>query len=170
MSKAFTRESDDSPDLPLRSPPRSRYLPPGTSNYLTPGGAEKLRTELDELLQVKRPALASRAEGERRGQLHTLDQRVAYLQESLGSAVVVQPPPPPWNQVRFGATVTVRESDGTQSRYRLVGIDETDIDRDWVSWCSPIARGLLNRAMGERVRLRVPAGEREIEIIGIAYE
>ena len=82
----------------------------------------------------------------------------------------MNPPAPPHDQVRFGATVTVREPDGEESRYRIVGADETDIDRGWVSWLSPIAKALLNARLGERVRLRLPGGERELEITGITYE
>ena len=166
MSKAFTRESDDLPEIPIR-PLQSSALPPGSSNYLTRGGADRLRVELEDL-RKKRAELPTNPQSS--GELHALDQRIAYLQQSLQSAVVVEPPPLPWNVVRFGATVTLRELDGTHSTYRLVGVDETDLDRDWVSWCSPISRALLNRTIGERVRLRVPSGEREIEIDAIDYE
>lgn len=96
--------------------------------------------------------------------------RIDQLQESLQTAVVVPPPAQPWEQVLFGATVTVRDKAGEESRYRLVGVDETDIDRDWVSWCSPIARALLNARLGQRVRFHVPAGEQQLEIVGITYE
>jgi len=88
----------------------------------------------------------------------------------LQSAVIVEPSPKPWDQVRFGATVTVRENDGTESRYRIVGADEADPDRDWVSCCSPLARALLNARLGERVRVRAPAGEQQLEIVGITYQ
>ncbi|MDB6123976.1 MAG: gramicidin synthase [Pedosphaera sp.] len=169
MSKAFTRESDDVPDLPIvsRSP---SPLPPGAKNYLTSAGAQQLRDELDRLVQVERPQAVSLPESERRRHLQILDQRISYLEQSLQSAVIVQPPPEPWDQVRFGATVTVRDNNGIESKYRIVGVDETDIDRDWVSWCSPIAKALLNARLGQRVRFRVPAGEQQLEVAGIAYE
>lgn len=170
MSKAFTRESDDLPDLPIIPRPVSP-LPMGVKNYLTPGGAQRLREELDRLVQSERPRLASSPDdADARHQLRLLDQRIEYLRQSLGSAEVVPPPASPEDHVRFGATVTVRGSDGSEERYRLVGIDETDIDRGWVSWLSPIAKALLNARRGERVRFRFPAGEQELEITGIAYE
>ena len=169
MSKAFTRESDEVPEQPILL--RLPTLPPGTKNYLTPDGARRLREELDRLMQVERPQATAAAEGsDARGSLPSLDQRILHLQESLHTAVVVPPPAPPHEQVRFGATVTVRERGGEESRYRLVGVDETDIDRGWVSWLSPIARALLNARLGQRVRFKSPAGERELEITGIAYE
>jgi len=169
MSKAFTRESDDDgQDLPRVSRPTSA-LPPGAKNYLTAAGEKGLRAELERLVQVERPAAALGEEADGRRQLQLLDQRIVHLQESLQSAIVVEPPPQPWEQVRFGASVTVRDRTGSESRYRIVGIDEADVDRDWVSWCSPIARALLNARLGERVRFRVPAGEQELEIVAIAY-
>ena len=171
MSKAFTRESDDLPERP-NTPRASSLLPPGAKNYLTPEGAQRLGEELERLLQAERPRVAALPEagGARRQQLQALDQRILHLQESLQSAVIVPPPAPPWEQVRFGATVTVREESGAQTRYRIVGVDETDLDRDWVSWLSPIAKALLQTRLGQRVRFRFPSGEAELEIAGIDYE
>ena len=169
MSKAFTRESDDADDRPLPSRPIPT-LPAGAKNYFTETGAEQFRAELERLLQLERPAVAASGEGsETKRQLQIIDQRISQMQQSLESAIVVPRPPPPWDQVKFGATVTVQEASGLQEHYRIVGIDEADSDRDWVSWCSPIARALLNGRLGQRVRLRVPAGERELEIVGITY-
>jgi len=168
MSKAFTREddADDSP-APVRQWPK---VAPGAKNYVTVSGAQALRRELDDLLQEKRPALASVQTDDSRRELQLLDQRVLHLQESLGSAVIVEPPPQPWDQVRFGATVRVKEKQGEETAYRIVGVDEADIDRDWISWVSPLAKALLNTRVGERVRFRVPAGEQELEILEIRYE
>ena len=158
MSKAFTRESDDLPDRPTRSPLPS-LLPPGVKNYLTPDGARRLREELDRLIEI-----------ERSRRLPSLDQRIHYLGQCLDSAEVVPPPPKPWEQVRFGATVTVRDGGGGGSSYRIVGIDETDIEQNRVSWLSPIARTLLNARLGQRVRFKFPSGEEQLEIVRISYE
>jgi len=173
MSKAFTRESDDASELPVR-PPRASPLPPGTKNYLTPDGAARLRAELDELMQKERPGVAQdserAAEPDARHRHQTLDARIAELQQTLHTAVVVPAPAPPYEQVRFGATVLVREGNGEEARYRIVGVDETDIDRGWVSWLSPIAKALLNARLGQRVRFQFPSGEAELEIVDIRYE
>lgn len=170
MSKAFTRESDDLPDRPAL-PRQPSPLPPEAKNYLTPDGAQRLREELDRLVQVERPRLATLSdEGDNRRQLRVLDQRIGYLQQSLHSAVVVPPPAAPEDRVRFGATVTVREAGGGESRYRIVGVDETDLDRGWVSWLSPIAKALLNARVGQRVRFKLPSGDEELEIVRLAYE
>jgi len=170
MSKAFTRESDDLPDPPIVLRPPSP-LPPGAKNYMTPDGAQRLRGELERLAQALRsPAASSPDPGSATRDRQLLEQRIRQLEQSLDSAVIVPPSAQPWDQVRFGATVTVRDAAGGESRYRLVGVDETDSDRDWVSWCSPIARALLKARFGQRVRFRVPAGEQEWEITGIVYE
>ena len=157
MSKAFTRESDDAPEPPVR-PRAVPSLPPGTKNYLTPGGATKLQEELDRLIATVPPRPTP------------IGQRIAHLQRSLLTAEVVPPPTAPWDTVRFGATVTVREPGGEETGYRLVGVDETDLDRDWISWLSPIARVLLNARLGQRVNFKFPAGEQELEIADIRYE
>jgi transcription elongation factor GreB len=172
MSKAFTRESDEPSGLPAL-PRLASPLPPGAKNYLTPGGERRLRDELNRLVQIDRPRILALAAGEdddAKRQLQLLDQRILQTEESLRSAVVVPPTDQAPDVVRFGATVTVREPSGDLSRYRIVGVDETDIDHGWVSWLSPIAKALLNARTGQRVRFKRPAGEEELEIVGVAYD
>lgn len=169
MSKAFTRESDETPELPIR-PRVPSPLPPGTKNYLTADGARRLQAELDRLTQIERPKLAAiQDDPDVRRRRQSLDRQIQSLHQSLATAVVVPPSPGPWEKVGFGATVTVRRRSG-ETRYRIVGIDETDADRGWVSWLSPIAKALLNAKLGQRVRFQFPSGEEELEIAGIGYE
>jgi transcription elongation factor GreB len=170
LSKAFTREETDGPDIPDLPPPVS-ILPEGARNYITAAGAENLRRELTELVNNKRPSLAAASDDpEAKRQLAVLDQRIFQLEQSLQSAEVIAPPAGKPETVHFGATVTVLDSSGEESTYRIVGVDETDFDRGWVSWQSPIARALLNAKLGERVRFRFPSGEEDLEIIAIGYE
>ena len=162
MSQAFVRESDFSslPELPpLVSP-----LPPGAKNHLTPGGAQRLREELARRLEHERPPLAGAPadDVDAKRELQVLDQRIRYLQESLRTAEVATILPGPADAVHFGATVTVRESDGTMTSYRIVGVDETDLDRNWVSWLSPLARALMNARVGDRVMFKAPRGVRAL--------
>jgi transcription elongation factor GreB len=169
MSKAFTRESDDLPErpTPLRLP---SLLPPGVKNYLTPDGARRLREELHCLVEIKRPKLAASShENDQRRQLQSLDQRIQQLRHTLQTAEVVSPPPEPWDRIRFGATVTVKDGKGQVSRYRIVGAAEMDADRGWVSWLSPIAKALLNAEIGQRVQFKFPSGEAQLEILSITY-
>jgi transcription elongation factor GreB len=169
MSRAFVRESDV-PQLP-ELPPQASSLPPGAKNYLTPGGAARLKAELAQRLEVERPRLAAKPadDTDAKRELQVLDQRIRYLQQSLRTAEVVPPPQGPADVVRFGATVTVHDG-REENRYRIVGVDETDLDRGWVSWLSPLARALLNTPLGAQVRFKAPSGEKELEIRQIEYE
>ena len=167
MSKAFTRE-DDADDSPVLPAPVS-LLPPGTRNLLTPEGAERLRGELDRLGE-KRPVFGPKAAEDRevKRELAQLDQRIRQLQASLASAEIVAPPPPGSDTVQFGATVTVRDTRGEESVYKIVGVDEADFSRNEVSWLSPIAKALLNAKLGQRVPFKFPKGATELEIVRIA--
>ncbi len=170
MSRAFVRESD-SPSLP-ELPPLVSPLPPGAKNYVTPAGAQRLRDELARRLDGERPKLAAAPtdDVDAKHELQLLDQRIRYLQDSLRTAKVVELTPGPTDVVRFGTTVTVREKSGATPAYRIVGVDETDLDRNWVSWLSPLARALLNARVGDRVVLKAPRGDRTLEVVAITIE
>lgn len=174
MSKAFTKESDD--DLPTRAatprPASASLLPEGAKNYLTTSGAQRMREELAKLVQEERPGLAASKDGDAAQRLATVDQRIYGLEAVLQSAEIVPlPAVSERDRVAFGATVTVRETGGgNEERYRIVGVDEADFDRDEVSWLSPIAKALIGARVGERVRFRFPSGEEELEIVKIVYE
>jgi transcription elongation factor GreB len=169
VSKAFTRESDDAPESSALPPLRSA-LPPGAKNYLTPDGAKRLQTEL-EAFHAQRAALIAGSDGAKdKSRVLALDQRIARVQQSLGTAIITAPPPPPWEHVRFGATITVRNGRGEESQYRIVGVDETDLDRNWVSWLSPLAKALLNARRGQKVRFKFPSGEEQLEILKIHFD
>ncbi|HYE32223.1 MAG TPA: GreA/GreB family elongation factor [Methylomirabilota bacterium] len=168
MSKAFTKESTSVERLGRA--PASASLPPGTKNYLTPDGAARFREELQRLTDQVRPQLANaRNSPEKLEQLAAIDEEIRLLSAILASAVVPSPPPPGENKVRFGATVNVRSDKGEESTYRIVGVDEVDLDRNWVSWRSPLANALLNRSLGEAINFKFPAGTQTLTVIGITY-
>ena len=160
MSKAFTREDDDAPE-PLAPPRASSALPPGAKNYVTADGAERFCAELARLIEQR--AAGGKAEDGSR----TREQRIAELQGILATADVIETENVTADQVRFGMTVTVRETDGDGMRYRIVGVDEVDFERGRVSWRSPLARALMNARVGERVAFQSPAGERRLEVVAI---
>jgi transcription elongation factor GreB len=169
MSKAFTRDENEGPEIPDVIPTPS-ILARGVKNYITADGAEKLRDELKRMVEITRPELArAKDDPDAKRQLARLDQRIMQLEESLQSAEIVSPPGDP-NVVRFGASVTVRASDKSATTYRIVGVDETDVENNRVSWMSPIAKALLNRRRGEQIRFKFPSGEETLEIIEISYE
>lgn len=155
MSKAFTREDDDSGEL--LAPPRSP-LPSGTQNYITPQGAAKISAELDRLLEQKR---SSPDTSDRR----PLDARIQHLQSLVPTLVIVTPGAS--DVVRFGSTVEVVQN-GSRETYRLVGVDEIDLDQNEISWLSPLARALMSRKVGDRIQFRAPSGPQEITILAIS--
>lgn len=170
MSRAFVREADNAPELPLAR--QASALPLGAKNYLTAAGAARLREELRHHVELERPALVAASEdAEAKRKLLALDQRIQQLEESLRSAEIVPlPGAHARDAVRFGATVTIRRSTGEEDVYRIVGVDEMDLERSWVSWASPIARALTNAHVGKRVRFKFPSGEENLEILKIEYE
>ncbi|MSU42180.1 MAG: transcription elongation factor GreB [Pedosphaera sp.] len=169
MSKAFTREDDGVPDLPVRLR-RASTLPAGARNYMTAGGVRRLREELERLLRDERPQLAAAAlDAEAKAQLQQLDERILQLQDSLQSAVV-PPATSPNGVVAFGTTINVREGTGEEACYRIVGVDEVDFDRGWVSWLSPLAKALEGARVGQCVRFKVPAGDQELTILSVTRD
>jgi transcription elongation factor GreB len=167
MSKAFTREDDNATEPVLR--PSISLLPPGVKNYMTPDGARGLQEELRRFTEIERPRMVALPDSDAKSRLQILDQRIAQINESLRLAEIVQPPDTPELVVRFGATVVVRNRVGESSSYRIVGVDETDVDRGCVSWRSPIARALINARVGQRVKFRFPDGDDELEIVSVNY-
>lgn len=161
MSKAFTREDDASELAPVRPLPT---LPPGVKNYITEKGAENLRAEYERLLADRAKAANDRS------QQAALDQRLSRLQQILSTVVPVPPAANCDTQICFGATVTVKDPSGELETYRIVGINEIDLDRDWISWQSPLARALLNAKRGDTIRFKAPAGERQLHITAVMYE
>jgi transcription elongation factor GreB len=168
MSKAFLRESDF--PNPTELPPAVVTLPAGAKNYITAAGAQRLRDELGQLMEGERPRLVAQHDPGAKRELQVLDRRIRQLQQSLGSAEVVPPPAAPYGVVHFGATVTVKEKEGSIVRYRIVGVDEADGERGWVSWQSPLARALLNAHLGQCVTFPTPAGPSTLEVAAVDYE
>jgi transcription elongation factor GreB len=174
VSKAFTRESDDDSEDPV--PLLRPSLPAGVKNYITLRGAQRLRDELTELSEKKRRLPDSATSSDRPepsqpgSERRKIESRISQLRQILDSVVVAEPPATGRDVVRFGAIVTVRHSDDGESIYRMVGVDETDFDQGRISWLSPLAKQLLGRRAGERVRFKTPSGEEELEILAVSYE
>jgi transcription elongation factor GreB len=159
---------------------------PEVKNYITPQGYARLKTELTKLHDVERPELvktiawaASNGDRSENGdyiygkkRLREIDRRIHYLNKRLDSAEVVDPVRRGGaDQILFGATVTYAYVRGGREErtITIVGVDEVDVKRGQVSWLSPIARALLKKRSGDVVTLATPAGEAEIEIIGVKY-
>lgn len=162
MSKAFTKD-DAVSDVVV--PPRAP-LPDGVPNYVTPSGLALLREELARLAS-ERASVDAPGDVEARA---ALAERTRQLQERIASAVVVDPARQPHDQVRFGATVTLRDVHDTDKRYRIVGVDEADPARGAIAFTSPLARALLGKGAGDEARVRTPGGSEDVAILRIVYE
>jgi transcription elongation GreA/GreB family factor len=135
VSRAFIKEDVDLPERSGRKRSASG-LPPGATNYITARGAKRLRDELKKLRAAK-----------------TVSERVTELEQILASVHVVDPPDAPSNSVTFGATVTVKDKQGATETYTVVGVDELDLERDAVSWISPLGKALLAGDMSHWIKL-----------------
>lgn len=156
----------------------------GEKHYITPTGAKNLRSELDHLWRVTRPEVtrnvsAAAALGDRsenadyiygKKLLREIDSRVRYLRKRLDNLEIVSDKPDNQEKVYFGAWVTLEDEEGNTSTIRIVGADEFDLKKSWISLNSPVARCLLGKNKGDYVILERPKGPSESCIIEISYQ
>jgi transcription elongation factor GreB len=160
---------------------------PAPKNYITPAGLQRLKDEHRFLLSRERPAVVEvvawaagngdRSEnadyqyGKRR--LRQIDSRIRFLSKRIAAAVVVDPAAPrpasAATRVFFGATVTYQDAAGLEHVVSIVGIDEVDLDRGYISWRSPLANALMKASVGDSVALRAPGKTEHLEIIQVEY-
>jgi transcription elongation factor GreB len=188
MNKAFTKESDhDDDELDTIEEP-AQVEPAGFKNYITPDGLRRLKDEHRFLLTRERPAVTAvvawaasngdRSEnadyqyGKRR--LRQIDRRIRFLTKRIDAAEVVDPEAPrrgrAATQVFFGATVRFANAAGTERVVSIVGTDEVDLDRNQISWISPLARALMKSGPGYDVVLHAPGGTEQLQILEVRYE
>ena len=183
MNKAFTRETDIDDEDPQEL---GLPLPAGARNYMTPGGFERMKGELDSLVQKERPELVATVawaagNGDRsengdyiygKKRLREIDRRIRFLIRRLDVAEVVDPAArgdDGADQIFFGATVTLRSARDGGRTVSIVGIDEIDTARGYISWISPMARALIKAREGDIVTLHTPGGVDELEIMEVRY-
>jgi transcription elongation factor GreB len=183
MNKAFTRESDDQDD-DVDNPASTPLHVPGDKNYITRSGYERLRAELFQLMDEERPRIveivhwaASNGDRSENGdylygkkRLREIDRRIRFLTRRLEIAEVVDPSiHHGGDQVFFGATVTYADTTGMETTVTILGVDESDNTQGQISWVSPVARALLKARVGDVVRLVVPGGAQELEVLDVQY-
>jgi transcription elongation factor GreB len=145
VSKAFTSEETPDPGPVIRPAPR---LAPGEIRYVTPEGQAELRELLARLRAARDPR----------------EQQVA---ETLAVLTVLGPEGAPDGQVAFGTWVTVRDGEGALQTWRIVGPDEADPRRGFVSAYAPVGRALLGAGVGDPVIVERPGGRLELEVVSI---
>ncbi|HZJ91812.1 MAG TPA: transcription elongation factor GreB [Thiopseudomonas sp.] len=164
----------------------SRYRPPRAQGtpLITPEGEARMRAELHELWHVKRPKVTqsvseAAAQGDRsenaeyiygKKMLREIDSRVRFLTKRLEKLKVIAEQPAELDKVYFAAWVTLEDEDGEESQYRIVGADELDMHKQYISIDAPLARALLGKSLDAEVKLITPEGEREFYITAIDYQ
>jgi transcription elongation factor GreB len=161
---------------------------PAFKNYITPSGLQRLRDELRFLLTRERPAVTqvvawAASNGDRsenadykygKRKLRQIDSRIRFLTKRIDAAEVVDPQTPrsgrAATQVFFGATVRYANGAGAERVASIVGADEVDLDRHYISWVSPLAKALMKSKAGDRVVLRAPGGTEELEVLEVSYQ
>jgi transcription elongation factor GreB len=189
MSKAFTKESDDETDEPDHAAEEAAHADlAGVKNYITPSGLQRLKDERRFLVMKERPAVTqvvawAASNGDRsenadyqygKRRLREIDRRIRFLTKRIDAAEVVDPEAPrrgrAATQVFFGATVRYANAGGEERVVSVVGIDEVDLDRHYISWRSPLARALMNSGPGDCVVLRAPGGTEQLQIVEVRYQ
>ncbi|ABR90284.1 transcription elongation factor GreB [Janthinobacterium sp. Marseille] len=171
MNKAFVKETNDDDVLPLVP-----EMPVGVRNYITPDGYRHLQQELQQLLDVARPAamqmdaadtaMASAQEAS----LREIEQRIHYLQTRVESAEVVDASVhADGDRIFFGASVDYENTAGETHTATIVGLDELDPAQGRISWLSPLAQSLLGAEEGDTVLLQTPAGPEELHVLTVRY-
>lgn len=162
----------------------SRYRPsqPPASPYITPAGMAGLQQELAALwkrrTEVTKALSAAAAEGDRsenaeyiyrKKELREIDRRIRYLQKRLPDLIVVGQLPSDPTRVFFGAWVTLEDEEGKQVIYRIVGPDEFNPDKLWISLDSPMAKALLKKTLDDEIAVVTPRGTLRFVIVAVNY-
>jgi transcription elongation factor GreB len=185
MRKGFTRRPQEKDDGHRGEPGRER---PVIKNYITPDGLQRLRDEHRFLLMRERPAVTqvvawAASNGDRsenadyqygKRRLRQIDRRIRFLTKRIDAAEVVDPETPrrgrAATQIFFGATVRFANGAGAERVVSIVGVDEVDLNRNRISWVSPLARALMKSGSGDRVVLHAPGGTEHLEVLEVRYE
>jgi transcription elongation factor GreB len=152
--------------------------------YITDPGYRRLRDELERLLRVERPRVVkgvadAAAEGDRsenaeyiygKKKLREIDKRIEFLTKRVDAlTVVTEFPAEGTEKIFFGAFVELEGDDGKLTRYRIVGADESDAERGFISIDSPVARALMGKRLGDEVTVQRPKGEVTFSVRSVRY-
>ena len=185
----FEKEPDgesDEQDHAVEQPVNAQVA--AVKNYITPSGLQRLKDELRFLLTRERPAVTqvvawAASNGDRsenadyqygKRRLRQIDRRIHFLVKRINAAEVVDPEAPRGGKaathVFFGATVRYANASGSERVVSVVGVDEVDLDRNHISWLSPLARALMKCGVGDRVVLHAPGGTEQLQILEVCYQ
>lgn len=191
MSKAFTKESDgddDEPPLSAADADDEEDAKPRGPRYITRPGYDKLKAELEHLWHDERPKVtadvqAAAAQGDRsenaeyiygKKRLREIDRRIRFLSKRLESLTIVDARPTHDDgRIYFGAWVTIEDEEDERApklTYRIVGGDESDLTKRYISVDSPVAKALLGKRVGDTVTIQRPKGPVDVTVVSVRYE
>ena len=162
-----------------------RYRPPQppSSPYITGDGYEKLKQETEQLWvrrrEVTKALAAAAAEGDRsenaeyiyrKKELRGLDRRIRYLQVRLPKLKVVDTVPSDPERIFFGAWVSLEDMQGEEMTCRIVGPDEFDPKKQWISVDSPMCKALLKKGIDDEVEVETPSGKKTYLVVDVSYQ
>ena len=136
---------------------------------MTPAGLKQLQGEAARLADERSQWLARKNEPLTAQKLAKTERDLRYINERIERAILVEPQNQPSDRALFGAIVTVEDEEGERQEFSIVGEDEADIANNKVSWVSPLAKALIGAQVGNQVKWRRPAGDKDLEIIAIRY-
>jgi transcription elongation factor GreB len=166
MSRGFVKE-DDQEEVPMV--PQRAYLPDGVPNFVTRNGMEQLLAEKEALIREK-DNVGSSNENEKRIALNYINAKLQLLNNRIADARVVDLTEQPQNEIRFGATVTLKtEVSGKTQIFQITGVDEANIARGKISFISPLAKALINKKVGDTIALKRDREEIIYVIMDISY-
>ncbi|MDD2589717.1 MAG: GreA/GreB family elongation factor [Fermentimonas sp.] len=166
MSRGFVKEGDQE-EIPI-VPPRA-FLPEGETNYVTQVGMNELLTEKEKLVS-ERENLSIVNEDEKRIAVNHINAKLFLLDNRIDTAVIVNLEEQAQNEVRFGASVTLRIEEANRIKtFQIVGVDEADVSKGKISFVSPLARALTNKRIGDKVIIKRDNKSFVYEILDITY-
>lgn len=151
--------------------------------YITPAGLKRIQDELYQLNQVERPEVTKlvtwaagngdRSEnadyqyGKRR--LREIDRRTRFLLNRIDKIEVINNAGKCLDKIVFGATVTFLDEDDNEKTYTIVGIDEVNLEKNYISWKSPMGSAFIGKTVGDVVMVKTPQGENELTVLRVSY-
>ena len=163
VSRAFVKEEQ----FETRGAEAPVRVESGLPKYITPFGLARLSERVENLRAARAAAVTEPDSANSQERLAALDRELRDAQGRLDGAIPVDIGALPEVQVHFGSEVSVVDEDGRRQCFVIVGEDEADPHKGWVSWASPLGRALMNARVGEAVTWLRPSGNRELEIAAI---
>jgi transcription elongation GreA/GreB family factor len=165
MSRAFVKEPDgDQADTDLPERPQSEH-----PNYTTLDGLQRMKSTVG-MLRQERKLLKKEDSLSAKNRIKSVEAELRYLEKRLQCAIPIDVSKQVSEEIRFGATVKLIDENDQGFTFMIVGEDEAEPDKGFISWVSPLARELVGKKPDDVVLWERPAGNLELEILEFRYK